>query len=251
MSDAWYVSKDGEQFGPFPLAELQKRLGEFDLSQLLVWHAGFSDWKRAEDVLEFRLKPPPLPPKGMTQENKFAPLTSRKKEARKVRKLVERVVVIFAWAISFALAKVVGSNFWLPTISITIAWAGLRRLNVNEIVLPMMAILIGHTAWITIGVCILLGLHGANEELLSSLTDPVLVAALAFWVLRRSSVASCITVLLYEVMGMLYMIYQLSGPSTNEVPLAVHLLLRLLGIVAAGYAVWGLRHSASKEASIA
>jgi len=65
MSDDWYFADGEEPVGPLTLQELQKKLRTLrDPGKVLVWHAGFSDWMRANDVSELRkqtLRAPPVP----------------------------------------------------------------------------------------------------------------------------------------------------------------------------------------------
>ena len=65
MSDVWYYAERGKRFGPLPLRDLLQALaGQSNPDDVLVWTAGFADWKRAGDLLELRspiLRPPPLP----------------------------------------------------------------------------------------------------------------------------------------------------------------------------------------------
>jgi hypothetical protein len=60
-------------------------------------------------------------------------------------------------------------------------------------------------------------------------------------VLKRVSVASSIGVLIYESAGCIYVLVQLADATSNEIALVVHLVLRISGIAAAGYAAWNLR----------
>jgi membrane protease subunit (stomatin/prohibitin family) len=64
----YYVGQDGQQLGPFDVANLQARLREGSLTrQTLVWKQGMAGWAAAESVPElqvlFAAVPPPLPPK--------------------------------------------------------------------------------------------------------------------------------------------------------------------------------------------
>jgi len=68
LEEEWYVSIDGEQAGPYSLAEAQRWVGQqpFD-AELHCWSEGFDDWLPVDKVSHFRglrkrpAAPPPLP----------------------------------------------------------------------------------------------------------------------------------------------------------------------------------------------
>jgi hypothetical protein len=65
VSDNWYVSDERRQVGPLDLKTLQATLANYpDAGDLLVWHDGLAEWKRARDVPELGAMfsaPLPLP----------------------------------------------------------------------------------------------------------------------------------------------------------------------------------------------
>ena len=65
----YYVAVNGQQTGPFPVAELQAQVTAGRLQRdTLVWTQGMSSWQAAQTVAElanlFAQLPPPLPPVG-------------------------------------------------------------------------------------------------------------------------------------------------------------------------------------------
>ncbi|WP_338791608.1 SPFH domain-containing protein [Bernardetia sp. Wsw4-3y2] len=67
---SFHVHLDGQQAGPFPLAELQKMIQSGQITRTsYVWKAGMAEWAAAEKVAElqgfFGSVPPPLPPPPM------------------------------------------------------------------------------------------------------------------------------------------------------------------------------------------
>jgi hypothetical protein len=51
MPDIWYYSVAGQEIGPVTLRELKQRLPSFpNAEDVLVWHAGFTEWLPAEEV---------------------------------------------------------------------------------------------------------------------------------------------------------------------------------------------------------
>lgn len=66
LEEEWYVSIDGDQQGPFSLAEAQRWVASrpFD-AELHCWSEGFDDWLPVDKVSHFRgLRKKPLPPAG-------------------------------------------------------------------------------------------------------------------------------------------------------------------------------------------
>lgn len=255
MSDDWYLAKGEKQYGPFPLEDLRKRLREFDLADLLVWRAGFENWKPAAEVSELRLKPPPLPPVPLLVRPDdtaalAGPSDGKAKEKSGAVKIFEKTVVIGAYIVSFILAKFLGANFWLPVVLIYGTWFALKKLNVAPVIVPMMAIVIGHVAWVAVGIVILTVVGRMNSELWWSIIDPVLVAGLAYWVFRTKSVASCVGVMVYEGAGLIYALLTFGEFGRNETAMTMHVLLRVIAIGVCGYTIWKLRGQNSEGAPV-
>lgn len=63
MSQEWYLSKDGEKYGPVSSSKLKEmaRKGRITRDDL-VWHSGLEDWVRAGRLKGLFTKPPPSPP---------------------------------------------------------------------------------------------------------------------------------------------------------------------------------------------
>ena len=57
---AWYLARDGQQYGPLSDAEMKKfnELGHMQTTDL-VWQKGFLDWRPASDVFEIAPKTRP------------------------------------------------------------------------------------------------------------------------------------------------------------------------------------------------
>jgi predicted Zn finger-like uncharacterized protein len=70
----WYVSQDGEQFGPFGLSKAQEwvSLRQMD-DELFCWSEGFDDWLPVEKVSHFRgLRGQVEPPRARSHSGMFA-----------------------------------------------------------------------------------------------------------------------------------------------------------------------------------
>jgi hypothetical protein len=252
MAEDWFLAKDGNQYGPFSLDELQKRLSGFDLADLLVWRTGFENWKPASEVGELRLKPPPLPLVVRSADSTAlaGPSDGKAREKSGPVKILDKAVVIAAYIVSFILAKFIGANFWLPMCLIFGTWFVLKKLNVAPVIVPMMAIVMGHVAWIAVGIVILTVVRGMDSDLGWATIDPVMVAALSYWVFRAKSVSSCVGVMIYEFAGLMYVLLTFGDSGGDETAMTMHILLRIVAIGVCGYTIWKLRAQSSEEAPL-
>lgn len=86
LQEEWYVSIDGEQHGPYTLAEAQRWVGQKPASaELYCWSEGFDDWLPVDKVSQFRnlrsartvapasLPAPPGPSKPSAPESESEP----------------------------------------------------------------------------------------------------------------------------------------------------------------------------------
>lgn len=61
--DSWYYAIDGQQNGPIDAEQLRQLLRSRQLANdTLVWKAGMTDWKTAENISGLGVAPPPPPP---------------------------------------------------------------------------------------------------------------------------------------------------------------------------------------------
>jgi GYF domain 2 len=65
MSEVWYFVDSDRAVGPLTLHELTERLGKVPhWTDVLVWRLGVSEWERAENFSELKMRmaiPPPVP----------------------------------------------------------------------------------------------------------------------------------------------------------------------------------------------
>lgn len=64
LEDEWYVSRDGDQHGPFSLPDAQAWVSQHPYdAELYCWCEGFDDWLPVDRIAHFRgLRPRPVPP---------------------------------------------------------------------------------------------------------------------------------------------------------------------------------------------
>jgi len=90
LEEEWYVSIDGDQSGPFSLADAQRWVGSKSIdAELHCWSEGFDDWLPVDKVSHFRglrkkpapppVAPPPLPRVGGRSTGAARPIEAEPK----------------------------------------------------------------------------------------------------------------------------------------------------------------------------
>ena len=254
---SWFYARGGVQQGPMSLENLRAKLAtDGNLAEALVWRDGFDGWKRAPEVQELYPKaptPPPLP------EDDAGVLRTKSGSSEKKwsSSLVGKLVSIGSALVGIALAKAFGATFWMPAALIALAWFVLSKMRAHELMIPMLAFMLGHTTWMVVGSGLLIYLNGWSADNSWFLVDVVVVVGLTIWGLRAPSWRSSGGVLVYQIaalgMGALDMAYgggvKISSLSAQSIMLAqvMHILLRVIGI---GLAIQGVIAFARKRASI-
>ena len=124
LEEEWYVSIDGDQQGPFSLAEAQRWVGSrpFD-AELHCWSEGFDDWLPVDKVSHFRgLRKKPLPPAGPPPLPRVGGAASRPVMAAAAPAPVEEEPKPLFAATMASLEKATGSTtaMGLPPIAATV-----------------------------------------------------------------------------------------------------------------------------------
>jgi aspartyl protease family protein len=229
--------------GPVSLDELKRVLSaRDDAKDTLVWQRGFTDWKRAVDVGELAdtlIRPPPVP-NGIqrveaTTESKYSAIT-------------KGAASLGGAAIGFGLAKAFGALFWLPAGLIALSWVVLKKFNVNAVLIPMLAFVIGHTMWITVGYATLIAM--GNEQTAWIALDIVIVLVITVWVLTSPSRVSATGLLVYQLVALCINATEIPNQTmTLTSAIIMHVILRVLGSGAAIYAILKLKIPHTREHS--
>jgi hypothetical protein len=116
------------------------------------------------------------------------------------------------------------------------------KLKVQTSIALMLALLLGHTLWIAAGHAILLSINKTSPDLAWFTIDLIAVAVALIWCLKKQSVASCVFVLLYELVGLAVSITDFNEVSKVSEPAAwMHASLRAIGCGLAVYAIVKVR----------
>jgi GYF domain 2 len=235
MTGEWYCAYNGEEYGPLSLPVLREKLQGFDLTKIYVWREGFEDWKRADEVDEFEGMPPTPSSLGTPESEAVT-----KEKPKRALKYLERLVGIAASLAAVAAVKLFGAVVWVPMLFISIAWIVLTKFEMLEAVRPMMAIIIGHSCWTIVGFAMTYFLRHSTEFAGLASVDVIVVVVLSIWVIATNSFWSAFGVLAYQLLGLSYLVTAGDETHAGEAALVMHILLRILGAIAAAYAGWRL-----------
>jgi GYF domain 2 len=258
MSEFWYYAEGNETRGPITFDQLIKILSRLPTPKgVLVWREGLADWTAAENLREIAeklIRPPPLP--------RLPPLPSRKpvsylspeyramnvSSEKPKRNWLHIVATLVAWVFAYGLARSIGGNFWIPVVFIWVSYWILTKLKVQTSIAAMLALLLGHTLWIAAGHAILLSINKPSPDLPWFTIDLIALAVALIWCLKKQSVASCVFVLLYELVGLAVNIVDFNEMSkVSEAAAWMHVSLRAIGCGLAIYAIVEIRQRRQKQ----
>jgi hypothetical protein len=254
MSAKWYYRRGTQQSGPMSLEELRQRLiQDGNLAEAFVWREGFDAWKSAPEVEELypsKPEPPPLP--GVTRATAVPPVEVPARQSEVPTKQKESgwgkavvwIAALGGWAIGYGLSKVLDAPVWLPALTVIGTWAILSKCKLPNWAVPVLAIVIGHTASVTGSQWISIAIGKSTDSALQPLIDIVIVGGLTFWVLKTRSAASCYGLLVYEIICLTIHGVSLVGqPSSMVGAVIMHMIFRIGGIAASIYAIVKRRES--------
>jgi hypothetical protein len=159
---------------------------------------------------------------------------------------------IAAGCIGSAVALLLIGNILLPVALVAIAWFMLYKCRVEPVGVPMLAVVLGHTAWMLGGYIVLVASGRPAPH--STFVDLVIAIALSIWFVATWSRAAAIGVLTYQVLSLLTGLAQagprsIAGLGSTELAIAyiVHLVLRVIGIGVCIYAIVMLRGARAED----
>jgi hypothetical protein len=150
-----------------------------------------------------------------------------------------KIAMIGAFVVCFVGGKLLGAPFWMPIIGVAVAWTLLTKWKVVSWLVPVLAIVIGHAAWIAVGGVLLIAMGRASVEAqIYAVGEVLIVTALIFWVLKKKSVAALAVLIAFEVLGLAAVLLNDSDLTRDlATALVMHGILRVTGIAAAIYAI--------------
>jgi hypothetical protein len=278
MADAWYYVDNDAQAGPVSFEQLRNfLLSPSGGKHALVWRKGLQDWKAAGETPElvaiFEGPPPiprrlvPTPPLVTNAEPVGGPIPRltdpavappRKLSAGKkaLRIALHIAASIFVAGIGAFVLMVFGELLWLllPVALIGIAWFILAKCKIETPAIPMVAVLLGHTGWMVVGLASLYFMGRLRGDQFWLLIDVVVVACLAIWFFVARSRGSVIGILVYQICGLVLGIIQmgnvsLPGISSQSIVVAqgMHIILRIAGI---GLCIYALLEMGKKTRTV-
>jgi hypothetical protein len=170
------------------------------------------------------------------------------------KKALRTVGLLFAALIGwFAVSALGGVG---PATLIVITWFILAKCKVESVAVPMLAFVIGHTAWMIVSHAILFSIGRLPNDYLLLLVDVGLVAAVSIWFLWARSRMAAIGVLAYQILALGGSIMEWGEQTTPGVSSqaqmagqAMGIFLRAVGICLCIYAIAKLRKERDAELS--
>jgi hypothetical protein len=241
MSDLWYYAEGSETIGPVEfdgLAQALKRKAR--PREVLVWQEGYQDWVEAGTIPALKavfVRPPPVPTKKPVSplSPEYRQVQAETPEQKKAS-LKGWIGTLVGWAIGFGLARALGGVFWIPAVLIWLSFVVLTKVKVFLPVALMLAVVVGHTLWMIVGHVSLILTDKPSDDLPLFAVDLVIVVMATIWCIKKESVASCILVLVYQLVVLVINIVFLDE-KTNQLAAGVHVGLRALGVGLAIYAI--------------
>jgi hypothetical protein len=237
MSDDWYCELEGRQYGPMPFPDLQSKLQGANLQNVFVWCDQYDDWKCAADVPELKPQPRrPRPLPGAAQSRADIQSPPEKKRPSKWAAFGWYTLAIGIGLPVAGLTRALGPVFWIPSLLVSITWLILAKCKVNCAILPMLAILIGHTTSMLVGASLVYAATGMTEDVLFFGLNLILVTGLSIWTMARLSIPSVLGIMLYQfaILGNMALGWD---EQIDPMVLAMHTLLRVADIAAGIYAI--------------
>jgi hypothetical protein len=155
---------------------------------------------------------------------------------------------LVAWALAYGLSRSIGGTFWMPALFIWLSYWVFTKLKIQTSIALMLAVLLGHTLWIAAGHAILISIKEPQPDPAWFSIDLLALAIALIWCLRKQSVASCVFVLLYELVGLAVNILGFDEISKVSEPAAwMHTSLRAIGCGLAIYAIVKVRQRRSEQ----
>lgn len=236
MADDWFYARGTKKSGPMPLEDLKQRVAiDGRPSNALVWREGFEGWLPVATVAELKVVgPPPLPGEILNESD--VPIANEKSATRTV---LEYVI----WAVSFlvgaALVRIFGTLFFWPAALISLAWLLLAKYKVDKVLIPMLAIVLGHTGWMLVGHSALLWLGAATNETWLFSLDLITVLAITVLILKQKSVETIGGLLVYQMFVLTTGGFEMLNKTALLAP-GMHFILRIAGVAAAIYGLVAL-----------
>jgi hypothetical protein len=247
MPDAWYYVENDEKVGPVSTEQLRRFLrSPTGGKAALVWRNGFSDWQPAGDINEqfieladvFEL--PPIP-RMVDTSSVMATVTEN---ARKKARGKSVVLSLIGWLVGWIAIKAFGFTIIWPAALIGITWGVLAKCKVESAAIPMLAVMIGQTGWMMVGLAFLYANDRSTDDQMWSFLDVAVVISLSIWFVVTRSRAAVIGVLVYQICALGITVTEIGNVSlpglsgqTIAIAEAIHLVLRATGIVLCIYAL--------------
>jgi hypothetical protein len=102
----------------------------------------------------------------------------------------------------------------------------------------MLAFVLGHTLWMIVGHATLISMDKPSPDLTLFAFDLVVVVVALIWCIKKQSVASCVLILLYQIVALgTNVLFFDEYSKTSQLGASMHVGLRVIGVGLAVYAI--------------
>lgn len=137
-----------------------------------------------------------------------------------------------------------GGVFWIPVLLIFISYWLLSKMKTYPPITWMLAVLIGHTLWMTVGHASLLALDKPDPDLIYLFPDVIIVALITIWAIKKESMASCVTAIIYQTSCLIIYATDFDHfAKFGALAMSMHTALRVIGLSLAAIASFKLWRS--------
>jgi hypothetical protein len=190
-----------------------------------------------------------VPP--VASERRISPLSPEYRQVTppegNAKKWADRGASIVGWIGGYALARAFGAAFWIPALLIWLSYRLFTKLKVVNHVALMLAVVTGHTLWMIVGHATLIYMGTPSPDLMSLGYDLVIVIIALIWCIRKQSVASCVLVLVYQLISLsVNLVFFDEYFKGSQIGAIMHISLRVIGAGLAVYAIVQIRRHAGE-----
>jgi hypothetical protein len=260
MSDGWYYADDGKAIGPLNVDGIRSALKHHPTApQVLVWRNGITDWRPAAEFPELAPQPAP-PPIPLAPQFIQTPITEApnvepplsvppgpvEEEPPKTAGWLGKAGGILVAVITFGIARQSGVGIWIILLCFGAAYLVSRKAWNSDHLVNTATVALGHLIWMVSGVVILFAMGNPTSNAYDTIYDVVFYFVLLTWLLFKPGKAPLWGLIVLQVfsLGFSFMLAQ-DMPKAMLGYLLLHVFIRVVSLILAGYSIYRLRQASS------
>lgn len=240
--DLWRYADKDKIVGPISEQELLSYLRSVsDAANVLVSYGEhLSRWEKASTF--------PVIASAIVPASSSGPINSREGVFESILGVLGTIGKFWLFLSVLLIAKLLGQyGLGLVAVAYYVFFIILKKIGFRRPIIPAISLTLAHGVWVSLGLVYLFYLR-ENELLIIYSTEAALILLLVVWILKTYSRASLTALIIYKSIGILTFLAQLYA-TPHQVPLYLHLLIRLIVIVLAIVAMQQLRAENASSAS--